>query len=85
MPAPNFRPRSKAFRLGLIDGLGAPVLFLAPKRYRYTYRYDPSLRKAWEDVSLALEESFRTECDKIGEIEAQPATRKKLEACAVNG
>jgi hypothetical protein len=81
MSAGKFRLRSKAFRNGLIEGFASPFVFFSPRPYLMP---DPenNLRDAWDDVSRALEEAYRMERGRVGEIRKTRAASKASERCA---
>jgi hypothetical protein len=53
--------KTRAFRTGLSEGFGAPMLFFAPTSYPLTSSIDASVDGAWKAVSRALGAAYGRE------------------------
>lgn len=61
------RLRSRAFRTGLREGFGAPVLFYLPREYSRTVAIDASVAGAWKAVGDALRSATNEGAKALGE------------------
>ncbi|MFC3309548.1 hypothetical protein [Blastomonas aquatica] len=76
---PTFKPRSKSFRKGFLDGWAAHYCYFAPHSFARAQMIKPSIRAAWLSVGDALRDAEKSEREDIGK-NSRKSTEERVSA-----